>query len=191
MTALVVLFLSTMFVNNFVFARFLGLCSYIGVSKKIPDAIGMGMAVIFVMLISSVFSWFIQTLVLAPLHLEYLQTIVFILIIASLVQLVEIVLAKTAPALYNTLGIYLPLIVTNCMILAVALLNVNQGHDLIKTIVFTLGAGAGYTLALILIASIRERLELANVPQALKGEPLTFITAGLMAIAFFGFAGML
>lgn len=191
MKELILLLLATIFVHNFVFARFLGACPYMGVSKKISDAIGMGLAVIFVLLMASVFSWFLQYAVLNPLHIEYLQTIVFILVIAALVQFVEMVLLKTSPALYKALGIYLPLISTNCIILAVAILNIRENYNLIKTVVFTVGAGLGFTLALILMSSIRERLELADTPKSLKGEPLAFIIAGLIAIAFFGFSGMM
>ena len=191
MKELILLLLATIFVHNFVFARFLGACPYMGVSKKISDSIGMGLAVIFVLLMASVFSWFLQYAVLNPLHIEYLQTIVFILVIAALVQFVEMVLLKTSPALYKALGIYLPLISTNCIILAVAILNIRENYNLIKTVVFTVGAGLGFTLALILMSSIRERLELADTPKSLKGEPLAFIIAGLIAIAFFGFSGMM
>ncbi len=191
MKELILLLLATIFVNNFVFARFLGTCPYMGVSKKITDSIGMGLAVIFVLLMASVSSWFIQYFILNPLHIEYLQTIVFILVIAALVQFVEMVLMKTSPALYKALGIYLPLISTNCIILAVAILNIRENYNLIKTVVFTVGAGLGFTLALILMSSIRERLELADIPKALDGEPIAFIIAGLIAIAFFGFSGMM
>jgi len=191
MKELILLLLSTIFVNNFVFARFLGTCPYMGVSKKISDSVGMGMAVIFVLLMASLFCWFIQYSILNPLHLEYLQTIVFILVIAALVQFVEMVILKTSPALYKALGIYLPLISTNCIILAVAILNIREHYNLIQTIVFTLGAGIGFTLALILMSSIRERLELADVPAVLKDEPIAFIIAGLIAISFFGFSGMM
>jgi electron transport complex protein RnfA len=191
MKELILLLLATIFVHNFVFARFLGLCPYMGVSKKISDAVGMGLAVIFVLLIASTSSWFIQRFLLEPLRVEYLQTIVFILVIATLVQFVEMVIMKTSPVLYRALGIYIPLITTNCMILAVAILNIRENHNLIKTIVFTLGAGLGFMLALILMSAIRERLELADVPKALKGEPIAFIIAGLIAIAFFGFSGMM
>ena len=191
MKELILLLLSTIFVNNFVFARFLGTCPYMGVSKKISDSVGMGLAVIFVLLMASVFSWFIQYFILNPLHLEYLQTIVFILVIAALVQFVEMVILKTSPALYKALGIYLPLLSTNCIILAVAILNIRQNYNLIQTVVFTLGAGLGFTLALVLMSSIREKLELADIPPALKGEPIAFIVAGLIAVAFFGFSGMM
>ena len=191
MKELVVLFLGLIFVNNFVFARFLGLCPYMGVSRKMTDSIGMGLAVIFVLLLSAVSAWCIQTYVLLPLHLEFLQTIVFILVIATLVQLVEMVLMKFSPALYRALGIYLPLITTNCIILAVALINVREGNGLLKTVVTTLGAGLGFMLALVLMSSIRERLDTTDVPDALKGEPIAFIVAGLIAIAFMGFSGMM
>lgn len=191
MKELILLLLATIFVNNFVFARFLGTCPYMGVSKKITDSIGMGLAVIFVLLMASVSSWFIQYFILNPLHIEYLQTIVFILVIAALVQFVEMVIMKTSPALYKALGIYLPLISTNCIILAVAILNIRENYNLIKTVVFTVGAGLGFTLALILMSSIRERLETADIPKSLEGEPIAFIIAGLIAIAFFGFSGMM
>ncbi|PKM93034.1 MAG: electron transport complex subunit RsxA [Elusimicrobia bacterium HGW-Elusimicrobia-4] len=191
MKELILLLLATIFVNNFVFARFLGTCPYMGVSKKITDSIGMGLAVIFVLLMAAVSSWFIQYFILNPLHIEYLQTIIFILVIAALVQFVEMVIMKTSPALYKALGIYLPLISTNCIILAVAILNIRENYNLIKTVIFTVGAGLGFTLALILMSSIRERIELADIPKALEGEPIAFIIAGLIAIAFFGFSGMM
>jgi electron transport complex protein RnfA len=191
MKELILLFLGVIFVNNFVFARFLGLCPYMGVSRKISDSIGMGLAVIFVTLIAAVACWFIHYWILVPLGLEFLQTIVFILIIATLVQFVEMVVQKTSPTLYNALGIYLPLITTNCMILGAAILGIREGYDLVTTIVFTIGVGLGFTLALVLMASIRERLELADLPPVMKGEPITFIIAGLIAIAFLGFTGMM
>ena len=191
MRELVLLFLGVIFVNNFVFARFLGLCPYMGVSRKISDSIGMGLAVIFVTLIAAVACWFIHFRILVPLGLEYLQTIVFILVIATLVQFVEMVVRKTSPTLYNALGIYLPLITTNCMILGAAIIAIRENYDLVTTIVFTIGAGLGFTLALVLMASIRERLELADLPPVMKGEPITFIIAGLIAIAFLGFTGMM
>jgi electron transport complex protein RnfA len=191
MKELVVLFLGLIFVNNFVFARFLGLCPYMGVSRKMTDSVGMGLAVIFVLLLSAVSAWCIQAYVLLPLHVEFLQTIVFILVIATLVQLVEMVLMKFSPALYRALGIYLPLITTNCIILAVAIINVREGNGLLKTVVTTLGAGLGFMLALVLMSSIRERLDTTDVPDALKGEPIAFIVAGLIAIAFMGFSGMM
>ncbi|MBN1383645.1 MAG: electron transport complex subunit RsxA [Elusimicrobia bacterium] len=191
MKELILLLLATIFVNNFVFAKFLGLCPYIGVSRKISDAIGMGLAVIFVLLIAAISSFFIHHFILAPLHIEYLQTIVFILVIATLVQFVEMVILKTSPVLYKALGIYIPLITTNCMILAVAILNIRESHDLLKTVTFTVGAGLGFMLALILMSSVREKLDLADVPKPLKNEPISFIVAGLIAIAFMGFSGMM
>lgn len=190
MKELFLLLFSTIFINNFVFSRFLGLCPYMGISKKMSNAIGMGFAVIFVLLMSALSSWFIQHYILNPLHIGYLQTIVFILIIAALVQFVEMVILKTSPPLYRALGIYLPLISTNCIILAVAILNIRENHNFIEMVIFTLGAGLGFTLALILMSSIRERLELADIPKPLKGEPIAFIIAGLIAIAFFGFSGI-
>lgn len=190
MKELFILLFSTIFINNFVFSRFLGLCPYMGISKKMSNAIGMGFAVIFVLLMSALSSWFIQHYILNPLHIGYLQTIVFILIIAALVQFVEMVILKTSPPLYRALGIYLPLISTNCIILAVAILNIRENHNFIEMVIFTLGAGLGFTLALILMSSIRERLELADIPKPLKGEPIAFIIAGLIAIAFFGFSGI-
>lgn len=191
MKELLLLTLATIFVNNFVFARFLGICPYMGVSRRISDAVGMGLAVIFVLLLSAVSCWFIQYHLLDPLGLGYLQTIVFILVIASLVQLVEMAVQRMSPGLYKALGIYLPLITTNCVILAVAILNIREHHDLVEAVVFTLAAGVGFTLALVLMASIRERLDLADVPACLRNEPIAFITAGLIAIAFLGFAGLM
>lgn len=190
MKEILLILLGTIFVNNFVFARFLGICPYIGVSKKTSDSLSMGIAVLFVLMLASVTSWYIHNFLLVPLKIEYLQTIVFILVIASLVQLVEMFLLKTSPGLYNALGIYLPLITTNCIILAVAILNVRQEHNIIITLIFTLGAGLGFTLALVLMSAIRERLELSDIPESLKSEPIAFLTAGLIAIAFLGFSGI-
>ncbi|OQA92189.1 MAG: Electron transport complex protein RnfA [Elusimicrobia bacterium ADurb.Bin231] len=190
MKEILLILLGTIFVNNFVFARFLGTCPYIGVSKKTSDSLSMGIAVLFVLILASVTSWYIHYFLLVPLKIEYLQTIVFILVIASLVQLVEMFLLKTSPGLYNALGIYLPLITTNCIILAVAILNIRQEHNIIITLIFTLGAGLGFTLALVLMSAIRERLELSDIPESLKSEPIAFLTAGLIAIAFLGFSGI-
>lgn len=189
------IFIATVVVNNFILSRFLGLCPYIGVSRDTDSAMGMGMAVIFVMTLTSAVTWFIYEYLLIPLHVEYLYLITFILVIAALVQLVEMIIKKTAPVLYQALGIYLPLITTNCAVLGVAVLNKDtvfgQNLSFLKCIVQGFGGGVGFTLAMILMAGIRERLDLADVPEALKGVPITFITAGLMAIAFLGFAGML
>jgi electron transport complex protein RnfA len=187
---LFVIFIGAALVNNFVLARFLGICPFLGVSKRLETAFGMGMAVIFVMTLASVGTNIMYTYVLVPLGLEFLQIIVFILIIASLVQLVETVLQKAVPTLYKGLGIYLPLITTNCAILGLALLNVLKGYSLLRAIVFALGAGMGFTLALLLMAGIRQKLVFADVPKSLKGVPIALIIAGLMSLAFFGFSGL-
>jgi len=190
MNDIVVLVIGAIFVNNFVLARFLGICPFVGVSKRVGDAVGMGMAVIFVMILASVASWLTFYYVLTPLKMEYMTTIAFILIIASLVQFVENVIKKMAPALYKSLGIYLPLITTNCAVLGIALLNVQNGYTLTQTVLHAVGASVGFTMALVLLAGIRERLERADIPPSLKGAPITFITSGLLAIAFMGFIGM-
>ncbi|RLC51286.1 MAG: electron transport complex subunit RsxA [Candidatus Cloacimonadota bacterium] len=182
--------IAAIFVQNFVLARFLGLCPYIGVSKKVDSAIGMGMAVIFVMTMASTITWIIQTYLLIPLNIEYLQTIAFILTIASLVQLVEMIIQKTAPALYKALGVFLPLITTNCAVLGVAILNINEKYTFIESILNGLFAGLGFTLVLVLMAGIREKLEKAELPRSMKGMPIAMIVAGCMALAFFGFAGL-
>ena len=177
------------FVQNFVFSRVLGLCQYIGVSKKLDSATGMGMAVIFVMTLASTFTWLIRTYLLIPMHLEYLQTIAFILTIASLVQFVEMAIQKVAPALYKSLGVFLPLITTNCAVLGVTLLNVSNKFSFIESIFNAFFSGIGFTMALVLMAGIRERLEKANIPVSMKGMPIALIVAGSMALAFLGFAG--
>ncbi|MBD3347997.1 MAG: electron transport complex subunit RsxA [Candidatus Eisenbacteria bacterium] len=186
------------FVSNFVLARFLGLCPFVGVSKDSDSALGMGMAVIFVMTMASIVTWFIYTYILVPLDIVYLRTIAFILVIATLVQFVEMVIEKVSPTLHKSLGIYLPLITTNCAVLGVAVVNVNEfmvtdlpvATSFIYTVVHGLAAGLGFTLALVLMASIRERLELVDVPESMRGIPITFIVAGLMAMAFLGFSGL-
>ncbi len=183
-------------INNFVLSRFLGLCPFFGVSKKISSAIGMGMAVIFVMTVASIFTWIIYKYILIPYNVIYLQTIVFILVIASLVQLVEMVLQKFSPLLYEALGIYLPLITTNCAILGVAILNTGENvytgqvYTFLECVVNGVMSGVGFTLALVLMSGIREKLDIANIPKPLQGLPIAFITAGLMAIAFLGFSGL-
>ncbi len=182
--------LSAILVNNVVFARFLGICPYLGVSKKTDTALGMSAAVAFVMVLASTITWLIQQFVLNPFGLAYLQTIVFILVIASLVQIVELVLKKVSKPLYQALGIYLPLITTNCAILGVAILNIQNDYDLLQTVIFSLGSAIGFGLALVLFASIRERLELAAVPKHLKGVPIALITAGILSLGFLGFAGL-
>jgi len=192
---LITIFLAVIFVNNFVFMRSLGLCPYLGVSRHSSSAVGMGLAVIFVMTLSSVATWMVYRHVLIPLHIEYLYIIVFILIIATLVQLVEMVMEKTSPGLYRALGIYLPLITTNCAVLGIAVLNMNtffnaQGPvpgSFIKCLVNGIGCGVGFFVALLLMSGIRERLEFCEVPESLKDIPIAFIIAGLIAIAFMGF----
>lgn len=184
------LFIGSVLVNNFVLARFLGICPFLGVSKKIETAAGMSMAVVFVMTVASVVTWLLQAFVLAPLGLEYLQTIAFILVIAALVQLVEMVVQVTSPGLYQALGIFLPLITTNCAVLGVAVLNVQEGYGLLETIVFTVGASLGFGLALVLFSGIRERIALSDVPRPFRGTAIALITAGLLSLAFMGFAGL-
>lgn len=185
-----IILVSAVLVNNFVLARFLGICPFLGVSKKTDTALGMGMAVIFVMTLASIFTNLIYNLVLVPFNLEFLKIVSFILVIASLVQLVETVLRKVSPSLYHALGIYLPLITTNCAILGLALLNIIKYYDLLRSIVFGLGAGIGFTLALLIMSGIRERLEFANVPKALRGVPVALIVAGLLSMVFMGFSGL-
>ncbi|MBD3400582.1 MAG: electron transport complex subunit RsxA [Candidatus Coatesbacteria bacterium] len=188
---LILLFVGAVFVNNFVLMRFLGLCPYLGVSKQTDSAVGMGMAVIFVMFLATVFTWLVYTFVLTPLELTWMRTIFFILVIASLVQLVEIVMQKSMPALYKSLGIYLPLITTNCAVLGLTVLNIDSSYDFLESLVHAVGAGVGFTLALVLMAGLRERMEVGNVPKAMRGLPIAFVTAGLMSIAFLGFAGLI
>ena len=193
---LFVIAVAAILINNFVLMRFLGICPYIGVSKSLSSAIGMGMAVIFVMTIASLVSWIVYVYLLDPatnfwgVDLTFLRTISFILVIASLVQFVEMVIQKTAPALYQALGIFLPLITTNCAVLGVAVLNIDENYNLLESLVNGVAAGIGFTLALVLMAGIRERLELADIPKPLQGVPIAFIMAGMMAIAFLGFSGL-
>nr|MDD6335096.1 electron transport complex subunit RsxA [bacterium] len=183
--------LSTILVNNFVLVKFLGICPFLGVSKKLDTAMGMGLAVTFVMGLASVVTWLIQHYVLDLLHVQYLQTLAFILVIAALVQFVEMVIKKTSPGLYTSLGVYLPLITTNCAVLGVAILNIQSGYNLLQTLFSGLGGGLGFMLGIVLFAGIREQLETAPIPQWLKGFPLALITAGLMSIAFLGFQGLI
>ncbi len=190
MVELFVILVSAVFVNNFVLARFLGICPFLGVSKKVETALGMGMAVIFVMTVASVVTWFIQYLILIPFGIEYLQTIAFILVIASLVQLVEMVIQKTSPVLYQSLGIFLPLITTNCAVLGVAVLNIQKDYSFLQSVVFSLGAGLGFTLAMVLFAGLRERIDLCPVPKSFQGTAIALVTAGLLSLAFMGFAGL-
>ncbi len=187
---LLILF-AAIFVNNIVLTKFLGLCPFIGVSKKLSTAAGMSGAVIFVMTIATMVTWLLQQYVLKPLDLMYLRTIVFILVIAALVQVVEIVLKKSSPSLYQALGIYLPLITTNCAVLGVALLAADTvSFGLVESTLFAIGNGVGFGLALIIFSAIREQLELSDVPEALQGVPIAFIVASILSLAFMGFSGL-
>ena len=187
---LLLLVISAIFVNNFVLARFLGICPFLGVSKKLTTALGMTSAVMFVMTLASVVSWMVYHWILAPLNLQFLQTISFILIIASMVQLVELALQKLSPSLYRSLGIFLPLITTNCAVLGCAVMNIQNEHTLLQTTVFGMAAGVGFGLALMLFAGIREVLDLADTPKAFRGTPIALVTAGVLSMAFMGFAGL-
>jgi electron transport complex protein RnfA len=188
---LFIIVLSTILVNNFVLSRFLGICPFLGVSKKLGTALGMSGAVVFVMTAASAVTWLLNRYLLVPYGLDaYLQTMLFILVIAALVQFIEIVLKKFMPPLYNALGIYLPLITTNCAVLGVALLNMDYGYDLASSTVFGFAGGLSFTLALILFAGVRERLELCDIPDCLDGLPITLISAGLVSLSFFGFQGL-
>lgn len=182
--------IGAIFINNFVLSRFLGICPFMGVSKQLDSAVGMGAAVVFVMALATLGCWGVYHLLLVPLGIGYLKTIAFIIIIAALVQLVEMILLKFSPTLYQALGIYLPLITTNCAILGVAVLNIDQKYSLGYSLINAVAAGIGFTLALVLMAGIRERLEQAPIPPALKGLPIAFLMAGAMSIAFLGFAGL-
>jgi electron transport complex protein RnfA len=182
--------IAAVLINNVVLKRFLGLCPFLGVSKQLDAATGMGMAVVFVMTMASIVTFGVYHQILVPFGIEYLRTIAFILVIATLVQFVEMVIEKTSPGLYRSLGIYLPLITTNCAVLGVAVLNVDNSYGFVETVVHGFSAGVGFTIALLLMAGIRERLDLADIPKSLRGVPIAFIVAGLMAIAFQGFSGL-
>jgi electron transport complex protein RnfA len=190
LTEYLLVLVSTVLANNFVLVRFLGLCPFMGVSGKLEGAIGMSVATMFVLTVSSVSSYLLSTYLLQPLGLEYLATLGFILVIATVVQLTEMVMRKTSPLLYRILGIFLPLITTNCAVLGVALLNVRQQHDLLQSALYGFGAAAGFGLVLVAFAAMRERLAFADVPLHFKGAPIALITAGLMALAFMGFTGL-
>lgn len=190
MGSIFTILISTIFVNNYVFAKFLGICPFLGVSSKMETATGMGIAVTFVTTLAAIVTFIIQKYVLDVLNLQYLQTLVFILVIASLVQFVEMAIKKMSPTLYSALGVYLPLITTNCIVLGVAILNIQEGYSLIETVASSVGASLGFFLALVLMAGLREKLDIADVPEALVGFPITLIATGLMAIAFSGFAGL-
>jgi len=192
MTKLIIILLSSVLINNFVLAKFLGICSFLGVSKKTETAFGMGLAVTFVMALASFAAYMVYNFILRPLGLEYLYTIAFILVIAALVQFVEMVIQKTSPALYKALGIYLPLITTNCAVLGVVVINMNENYNLLESMVSGIGAALGYFLAIVLLAGIRQRIDNnTSMPKALQGFPISLITAGLMSIAFLGFQGLL
>ena len=180
----------TILVNNFVLVKFLGLCPFMGVSRKLETAIGMGLATTFVLTLASVCSYLANTYLLAPLSIEYLRIITFILIIAAVVQFTEMVVHKTSPLLYNVLGIFLPLITTNCAVLGVALLNVQEAHGFVESAIYGFGAALGFTLVMVLFAAMRERIDAADVPAPLKGTPVAMITAGMMSLAFMGFSGL-
>lgn len=191
MKTLLLIAISAALVNNVVLSQFLGLCPFLGVSKKVKTAGGMGAAVIFVITISSFLTSLIYKFILLPTKMTYLNTIVFILVIAALVQFVEMVLKKNSPALYESLGVYLPLITTNCAVLGVALINVQSSYGIIESVVNGLGTAIGFTISIVIMAGIREKIEYNDVSPALKGMPIVLITAGLMAIAFSGFSGLL
>ncbi len=182
--------ISALLTENFILVKFYGICPFMGVSKKIDTALGMGMAVTFVMAIACAACWAVNAFVLIPLGLQYMQTVAFILVIAAIVQVVEMFLKKAVPALYKALGIYLPLITTNCAVLGAALVNVQNGYDFLQSVLFGAAGGLGFTLAIVLFASVRERVEKADCPESFKGFPITLIAAGLLALAFMGFSGL-
>ncbi|WP_306520559.1 electron transport complex subunit RsxA [Rheinheimera sp.] len=190
MTEFLLLLVSTILVNNFVLVKFLGLCPFMGVSNKLDTAIGMCLATTFVLTLASLCSYLVETYILSPLELNYLRTLSFILVIAVVVQFTEMVVHKTSPALYRLLGIFLPLITTNCAVLGVALLNVKANHGLVGSVVYGFGAAVGFSLVLVLFAAMRERLASADVPQVFRGAAIGLITAGLMSLAFMGFTGL-
>jgi electron transport complex protein RnfA len=190
MKELALIFISTVLVNNFVLVKFLGLCPFMGVSRKLESAIGMALATTFVLTLSSVVSYLINQYMLVPLHLEYLRTIAFILAIAAVVQFTEMVVQKTSPLLYQVLGIFLPLITTNCAVLGVALLNTQKQHSFLESAFYGFGAAVGFSIVLVLFASMRERIAVADVPKPFKGAAIALITAGLMSLAFMGFSGL-
>jgi len=182
--------LGAVLANNFIFSQFLGICPFLGVSKKVDTAVGMGLAVTFVMGLASAITWLVNTYILVPLDLMYMQTVAFILVIASLVQFIEMFLQKSMPSLYTALGVYLPLITTNCAVLGVVLLNVQNNYNFISSVVYGITGGIGFLVAIVLFASIRERLVFAEYPKAFEGFPIALVTAGLMALAFMGFSGL-
>lgn len=190
MQDLLLILVGTALVNNVVLVKFLGLCPFMGVSNKVDTALGMGLATTFVLTLASVAGWALESFVLVPFDLGYLRILSFILVIAAVVQLTEMLIKKSSPALYQVLGIFLPLITTNCAVLGVALLNVQERHNFIESLLYGFGSAAGFTLVMVLFAGLRERLALADVPDSFQGAPIGFITAGLLALAFMGFAGL-
>ena len=186
----ILIFISAIFVNNIVLSQFLGICPFLGVSKKVDTALGMSAAVAFVLTLATIVTWLVQKLVLDAFGLQYLQTIAFILVIASLVQMVEIVMKKVSPALYQALGIFLPLITTNCAVLGVAILVIQKDYSLVESIIYAFSTAIGFGLALTVFAGIREQLELVNVPKGMRGVAITMVTAGLLSLAFMGFSGV-
>ncbi len=191
MTKILLILVGSILVNNFILSRFLGICPFLGVSKKVETAVGMGVAVTFVIAVASLITWLVQTYLLDKLGLGYLQTIAFIVVIAVLVQLVEMVIQKSSPSLYQALGVYLPLITTNCAVLGVAILNINEGYNLIESVTNGVGSALGFTLAIVLFAGIRERLDETEFPAWMRGFPVALVSAGLMSIAFLGFQGLI
>ncbi|MBE6536444.1 MAG: electron transport complex protein RnfA [Ruminococcaceae bacterium] len=188
---LIYILLTSVFVNNYVLQKFLGICPFLGVSKKLNQATGMGIAVIFVMLMATAATWPLQMFVLEPLGIGYLQTIVFILVIAALVQFIEIALKKYIPALHKSLGVYLPLITTNCAVLGVTINNITDGYNFIESMVSSLGCGLGFLLAMVLFSGVRSRIEDSDIPETFKGLPITLVAAAIVSLAFFGFGGII
>ncbi len=188
---LIIILMGSVLVNNYVLNRFLGICPFLGVSKKLNQAVGMGVAVIFVMLMATAVTWPIQTFILEKFGLEYTQTIVFILVIAALVQFVEIVLKKFIPALHKSLGVYLPLITTNCAVLGVTINNITDGYNFVESMVSSLGCGLGFMLAMVIFSGVRSRIDESNIPNSFRGLPVTLIAASFVSLAFFGFAGII
>ena len=186
----IIIIISAIFVNNVVLAQFLGICPFLGVSTSVKTSTGMSAAVLFVMTLATIATYLIQTLVLVPLHIEFMQTVSFILVIAALVQMVEIVMKKVSPPLYQALGVFLPLITTNCAVLGVAILVIQKNYNLLQGVVFSAATAVGFFIALVIFAGIREQMDLFDIPPAMRGAPVALITAGLLSLAFMGFAGL-
>ena len=191
MTNLIIILLSAVFINNYVLSKFLGICPFLGVSKKLGSAVGMSLAVIFVMLIATAVTWPIQKYLLDPKDLGYLQTIVFILVIAALVQLVEIILKRYVPSLHKSLGVYLPLITTNCAVLGVTILNIDEGYTFVEAMINSLGSGLGFFLAMVMFSGVRSTIEGSDIPESFRGLPITLIAAAITSLSFMGFGGVI